>query len=158
VPAQITPDRAKARLDKLMPEWRYGLFDDDAKWIDEWRAASGDSRATAYRMRAMAVALDRQEHERILALYYNGHISAEALKVQLFDYMSERVKAQGHEPLFDPRDDDDSEEAMRQRGLKLARRVEPMHLYQIPGTNIFTSDPEGEPLLKLVELDEPAAG
>jgi len=153
VPARITTDKARARLDELMPDWRYVLVNDSDNWVDEWRAASGDSRATAYRMREMALALDKQEHKRLLALYDNGHISAESLKVQLFDYMSERVKAEGHEPLFDPRDDDDSDEARHQRELKFLAR-QSMKLYQIPGTNIFTSDPEGEPLLKLVEPAE----
>jgi len=113
-----------------MPEWRYVLINAADTWVDEWRRVSGDSRATAFRMRDMAYQLNCEDADAILHLYEIGAISAESCKIQLFDFMSDRLKAEGHEPLF--------EEAGEQTPSSFLSEDEPAaRLVRLPGTNIW---------------------
>jgi len=129
MPAQITPDRARARLDELLPNWRWILINEPDAWVRSWREASGDSRATTYRMQAMAYQLNSEDADAILHLYEIGAISEESCKLQLFDFMTDRVKAQGGEPLFE------------RRGEEPPSDYEPIsQLVRIPGTNLYGVD------------------
>lgn len=55
MPPQITLETAYDRLFELMPSWRAELHSD---WIARWIEVSGDSRATAYRMKNYALEID----------------------------------------------------------------------------------------------------
>jgi len=67
MPTAITLDVAYDRLYETMPNWRIEIT--STRWINRWMRASGDSRATAYRMRNLALAIDNA----IFELYVESH-------------------------------------------------------------------------------------
>jgi len=81
----------------------------------------------------MAYQLNCEDVDAILHLHAIGALTDESCKIQLFDFMSERVKAQGHEPMF--------EEAGERTPSSFVSEDEPVPL-----------------LVRLRELGEPAEG
>lgn len=56
MPPHITIQDAYDRLFDVMPDWRTRLL--DQTFVRDWQNATGDSRATAYRMEAHALEID----------------------------------------------------------------------------------------------------
>lgn len=67
MPAAISLDVAIDRLLELMPDWQVRLS--EPSWIRRWIKASGDSRATAYRMQTQALEIDA----RLFRSYVETH-------------------------------------------------------------------------------------
>jgi len=101
VNARITTDSAKARLDAIMPEWRWVLINKPDSWATSWIKSSGEARRNAYRMRNMAQEILEEETSAIIEMYRNGVISRQSALALLFDYMADRVKEGGHQPLLE---------------------------------------------------------
>lgn len=59
MPAAITLDVAYDRLYNFLPDWHVGVT--STEWIRRWMEATGDSRATAFRMQHFAFEISEAE-------------------------------------------------------------------------------------------------
>lgn len=61
MPAAVSLEVAYDRLYNFLPDWHVGLT--KPEWIQRWIDATGDSRATAYRIQNLALEIDDAEFQ-----------------------------------------------------------------------------------------------